>query len=496
MLDAGAACVINATEPQQVGNLCENEAITQNLRRWKVICRLRLAVAVAPTGSDSLLDLGCDVMAAIVVPGAARSGWLLLAAAAVLNAVPASSATYDARVFSAAAREQPKVISWRRDIHEHPELSNGEARTGKLVEEHLRKLGLEVRPHVAGHGVIGVLRGGKPGRTVALRADMDALPVVEATGLPFASKATATYQGSTVPVMHACGHDAHTAMLMGAAEILAAMRSEISGTIIFIFQPAEEGPPAGEEGGAPLILKQGVLTQLKPDAVFGLHVVPGEAGKLFWRPGPFMAGADMWEVDVEGVQTHGAMPWLGVDAASVAADIVTSFNQIAARQLDVSHAPTVLSVGQIRLGERQNIIPGKFRMAGTVRTFDPKMRLQVLERLELALRAVEVKFGVKTNFRITLTLPVTSNDSTLAASYSSALSRAAQGKVTENVDYAMGSEDFAVYSAIAPTFFYHLGIGPSAPNHSPSFTIDERALETGVRAHVLTALDFLSGARK
>lgn len=470
----------------------------KNIPNGSWYAKLSVATTIVRSRGDRPLSSDCGVsrMKISEVQGASRTGWLLLAVATVMNATPARSASYDARVFAAAEREQPKVISWRRDIHEHPELSNGEVRTGRLVEDHLRHLGLEVLPNVAGHGVIGILRGGKPGRIVALRADMDALPVAEATGLSFASKVTGTYQGSTVPVMHACGHDAHTAMLMGAAEVLASMRSEIPGTIIFIFQPAEEGPPSGEEGGAPLVLKQGVLARLKPDAVFGLHVVPGEVGKLIWRPGPFMAGADMWEVDVEGIQTHGAMPWLGVDAASVAADIVSSFNQITARQLDVSHAPTVLSVGQIRLGERQNIIPGKFRMAGTLRTFDPSMRTQVLARIDASLRAAEVKYGVKTNFRITWSLPVTENNPALATAVKPTLARAAQGKVTDSADYAMGSEDFALYSTIAPTFFYHLGIGPSAPNHSPSFTIDERALETGVRAHVLTALDFLSNARK
>lgn len=422
----------------------------------------------------------------------------LMSATAIMTAAPVvaqTTPTYDAAVFAAAAQIQPKVVAWRRDFHEHPELSNQEVRTGKLVAEHLRRLGYEVRTGAAKTGVIGILKGGRPGKVVALRADMDGLPVAEQTGLPFASKVTTTWGGKTVPVMHACGHDAHVAMLMGAAEVLASMKAQIPGTVMVIFQPAEEGPPTGEQGGAPLLVKENAFAQPKPDAIFGLHVFPAEPGALVWRPGPFMAGSDTWELSVKGKQTHGAMPWLGIDAASIAANIVTSFNQIAARQLNVAHSPTVLTVGEIRLGSRHNIIPGTFEMTGTLRTFDPDMRKDVMARIDAALKSIGTQYGATAELRWVASNQVTANDSALAARMKPTLARASQGKAHDDVDYVMGAEDFSAYQAVAPTMFYHLGIGTSvAPNHSPMFTIDEKAMEVGVRAHVLSALDFLNGA--
>lgn len=399
---------------------------------------------------------------------------------------------YDAAVFAAAEKIQPRVVAWRRDIHQHPELSGQETRTAKLAADHLKRLGYEVRTGIGGAGVVGVLNGGKPGKVAALRADMDALPVAEQTNLPFASKVTATWKGAKVPVMHACGHDAHTAMLMGAAEILASMRESIAGTVVIVFQPAEEGREDGQSG-ADLMMKANALANPKPDAMFGLHVFPGEAGALYWRSGPFMASSDSWTLKVTGKQTHGAQPWDGIDAASVAADIVTSFNQIAARQLNVAHAPTVLTIGEIHLGTRPNIIPGEFDMTGTLRTFDPQMRKQTLAAIDKALEAMSVKYGAKAEFKLSRApLPVTSNDPALTAKVKRALSRAAVGKVSDNGDYVMPSEDFSYYQTLAPTVFYHLGVGGSAPNHSPMFDIDEKAMQVGVRAHVLATLDFLS----
>lgn len=423
----------------------------------------------------------------------------LLAAAVCMAGLPgtgyakAQPAPSDAGVFAAAAAIQPKVVAWRRDIHQHPELSNQEVRTAKLVADHLRRLGFEVRTGVAKNGVIGVLRGGRPGRTIALRADMDALPVAEKNDLPFASKATAQWNGETVPVMHACGHDAHVAMLMGAAEVLASMKAGLTGTVVFVFQPAEEGTLGVETWGAAQMLKENAFASPKPDAFFGIHVVPGKAGSLNWRSGPFMAGADSWELAVRGHQTHGGLPWLGIDAASVAADIVTSFNQLAARQMEVSKAPTVLSVGQIKLGVRHNIIPGQFDMSGTLRTFDPEMRKFVLARMEAAIKSMEVKYGVQSTFKLILSLPVTTNSAALSMQLAPTLERAAPGLARGDADFVMGSEDFAEYEKVAPIFFAHLGIGESAPNHSPAFILDETALEVGVRAHVFTVLDFLNG---
>lgn len=413
--------------------------------------------------------------------------------AALASAGPACAADYDRDVFAAAARLQPTVVAWRRDIHAHPELSFQEVRTSKLVADHLRRLGFEVRTGLAGQGVVGVLRGGRPGKVVALRADMDALPVAEPTGLPFASKATGTWEGKQTPVMHACGHDAHVAMLMGAAEILAGRKANLRGTVVIIFQPAEEGGPGGVDGGAIRMLKENALASPKPDAIFGLHVVPGEAGRLFWRSGPLMAGADAWTIKVTGKQTHGAVPWGGVDAASVAVDIVSAINQVTAHQVNVARTPTVLTVGEIQLGTRNNIIPGAFEMAGTMRSFDAGNRKAAMDGLAGALRSLEPRYGAKGEVTWNYSIPVTSNDPALTARMEPTLSRAAGGKVTDNVDFVMASEDFAHFQTIAPTMFFHLGIGDTAPNHSPLFTVDEAALEVGVRAHVLMALDFLNG---
>ncbi|HVI30984.1 amidohydrolase [Phenylobacterium sp.] len=420
------------------------------------------------------------------------------AAIAVSVALPAAAqapaaAPYDAAVFAKAKALQPKVVAWRRDIHQNPELGNREVRTSKLVADHLRKLGYEVKTGVAKTGVVAVLKGGRPGGVVALRADMDALPVAEKTGLPFASKATAQYNGQTVPVMHACGHDAHVAILMGAAEVLASMKAEIPGTVVLIFQPAEEGAPAGEEGGAKVMVEEGVLQNPKVDAVFGLHVVPGPVGALFWRPGPMMAASDRYEIALKGKQTHGAQPWSGIDMASVAADIVTAFNQIAARQVNVAKSPTVLTVGTIHGGLRYNIIPEDLEMAGTLRTFDPDMRKDVMGRIEKTVTSIAERYGASAKLTWGTPNPVTNNHRELTAKMKPTLQRAAEGgNIKDDIDYITGAEDFSYYQLKVPGLFYDLGVGnPPGVNHSPFFTVDERALEVGVRAQALTALDYL-----
>jgi amidohydrolase len=426
----------------------------------------------------------------------AASAVVALSIAAPALAQTPAPAAYDAAVFAKAKQLQPKVVAWRRDIHQHPELGNRETRTSKLVADHLRKLGFEVKTGVAKTGVVAVLRGGKPGKVVALRADMDALPVAERTGLPYASKVTAEYNGQTVPVMHACGHDAHVAILMGAAELLASMKAEIPGTVVFIFQPAEEGAPQGEEGGAKVMVEQGVLQNPKVDAVFGLHVVPGPVGALFWRPGPMMAASDRYEIKLKGKQTHGAQPWSGIDMASLTADIVTAFNQIAARQVNVAKSPTVLTVGTIHGGLRYNIIPEDLEMAGTLRTFDPDMRKDVMAKAEKAVASIADRYGAKATFSWGTPNPVTNNDRELSARMKPTLARAAEGgKIQDDIDYITGAEDFSYYQLKVPGLFYDLGVGnPPGVNHSPFFTVDERALEAGVRAQALTALDFLQGA--
>ncbi|MDP3855539.1 amidohydrolase [Phenylobacterium sp.] len=402
---------------------------------------------------------------------------------------------YDAAVFAAAKALQPKVIAWRRDFHEHPELGNSEVRTAKIVADHLRKLGFEVRTGVGKTGVVGVLKGGKPGKVVALRADMDALPVAEQTGLPFASKVTAQYNGQTVPVMHACGHDSHVAILMGAAEVLAGMKDQIEGTVVFIFQPAEEGPPAGEEGGATLMVKEGVLKAPKVDAIFGLHAFPGPVGTMVWRPGPMMAASDRFEIQLKGRQAHGSMPWQGIDMSSLTADIVTAFNQIASRQINVSKTPTVLTVATLHGGLRYNIIPEDMAMTGTLRTFDPGMRTDVIARAEKAVSSISERYGATAKFVWGTPNPVTDNNRALTARMKPTLTRATGGKVVDDIDYIMGAEDFSYFQKEVPGFFYHLGVGfPKGGNHSPFFDVDEAAMETGVRAQALMALDFLKGS--
>lgn len=429
------------------------------------------------------------------IAGAALA--LVLTAGAPAMAQEAAG-PFDAAVFAAAEKVQPKVVAWRRDIHQHPELGNNEVRTAKLVADHLKKLGIEVRTGVAKTGVVGVLKGGKPGPVVALRADMDALPVTEQTGLPFASKVRATFNGQETGVMHACGHDAHVAILMGAAEVLAGMRDQIPGTVVFLFQPAEEGPPVGEEGGAPLMVKQGVLENPKVDAVFGLHVVPGDAGQLLWRPGPMMAASDRYEIKLKGKQTHGANPWNGVDIASMQAEIILAFNQIAARQINVTRTPTILTVATVHGGVRYNIIPDDFTLAGTLRTFDPELRKDVMARAEKAVESIAARYGGEGKIEWGTPNPVTTNDPALTAKMKPSLARAARGRIRDDIDYITGAEDFSYYQQQVPGLFYDLTIGnPPGVNHSPFFdVVDESAMEVGVRAQVLTALDFLASGGK
>ena len=427
-----------------------------------------------------------------------RKGFWIAAVSALALATPAAAQTFDAQVFAAAKAVQPKVVTWRREVHEHPELGNNEVRTARLVADHLRKLGIEVRTGVGKTGVVGVLKGGRPGGVVALRADMDGLPVQEQTGAPFASKVTTTYNGQTVHVAHACGHDAHVAILMGAAEVLAGMKDKIPGTVVFIFQPAEEGPPVGEEGGAPLMIKEGALKNPAPSAIFGLHVVPGEAGALAWRPGPMMAASDRYEIKLKGKQTHGANPWSGIDIASMQAEIILAFNQIAARQINVTRTPTILTVATVHGGVRYNIIPDDFTLAGTLRTFDPELRKDVMGRAEKAVKSIADRYGGSGQIEWGTPNPVTTNDPALTAKMKPSLVRAAKGKAKDDIDYITGAEDFSYYQREIPGLFYNLGIGfPKGVNHSPFFNVmDESALEVGVRAQALTALDYLaSGTR-
>ncbi len=387
----------------------------------------------------------------------------------------------------------PKVVAWRRDIHEHPELSFEEVRTSALVEKHLRSLGLEVKAPVGKTGVVAILRGGKPGPVVALRADMDGLPVTELVDLPFKSKVRAMYNGQEVGVMHACGHDNHVAILMGVAEVLTAMKARIPGTVKFIFQPAEEGL-----GGAAAMVSDGALQNPRPSAIFGLHVMPGALGSLNARPGGFLAAADGLEIIVKGRQTHGSQPWAGVDPIVVSSQIVLGLQTIASRQIDVSAAPAVITVGAINGGNRGNIIPDSVVMIGTIRTFDQTMRTQIHERVKRTAEYIAQSAGATAIVRLSTGGLITTNDPALFDKMTPTLKRTAGSGGFNIVNPITGSEDFPVFTREIPGLFYALGASPAgtdlskvAVNHSPLFFVDEAALPIGVRSLANLAIDYL-----
>ena len=399
-----------------------------------------------------------------------------------------------------AAAVNSRVVEWRRDIHQNPELSNREFRTSKLVAEHLTKLGLEVKKDVAHTGVIGLLRGSAAAPVVALRADMDALPVTEEADVPFASKARDTYNGREVGVMHACGHDGHVAILMGVAEVLAGVREKIPGTVKLIFQPAEEGPPEGEEGGASLMVKQGALENPKPAAIFGLHVSPlFDVGWLATRPGGALAASDTLRILVTGRQVHASRPWDGVDPIVAASQIVVGLQTIASRQIDVSLAPAVVTIGIIQGGVRSNIIPQQVEMVGTIRTLDAAMRSDIHARIKRTAEMIAESAGAKAEVRITLGTPITSNDPELMRRMAPTLQRVAGAdKVELQMIPWLGAEDFAYYQEVIPGLYFVLGVRtPGATpdqfpyNHTPRFRLDEDALALGVRALSHLAVDSL-----
>ena len=427
-----------------------------------------------------------------------------LLVAALLALVPCATLAADAQVEALAARVDGKVQAWRRDIHQHPELGNREVRTAQLVAEHLRALGFEeVRTGIATTGVTAVLRGGKPGPRIALRADMDALPVTERSGLPFASKVTSTFRGEPVGVMHACGHDAHVGILMGVAEALASIRAELPGEILFVFQPAEEGPPDGEEGGAEVMLAQGIFKGFKPQAVFGLHVFSTlNAGQLGWRSGPAMAASDRFNIVVQGRQTHGSRPWGGVDPIVASADLIGTAQTIVSRRQDISRLPVVLSFGAIKGGIRYNIIPDSVELVGTIRTFDEGMRQGVFADLRNVAESVAKAHGATAVVKVPDTKgnPVTANDPALTARVVPSLRKAVGDANVVEMGLIMGAEDFSFYAREVPGFFFFVGATPrgkdaiKAPsNHSPEFFLDEEALKVGTRAMLQLVLDHQRG---
>lgn len=407
-------------------------------------------------------------------------------------------------IAAATDRILPKVIEWRRYIHQNPELSNREFKTSAFVAEKLRSFGLEVRTGIAKTGVVAILRGGRPGPVIGLRADMDALPVTERNSLPFASKATAEYNGQTVGVMHACGHDSHVAMLLGAAEVLSALKDKINGTVVFIFQPAEEGPPAGEEGGAALMVKEGVMDNPKIDAIFGLHInSQTEIGKIKYKPGATMASSDWFTIKVRGRQTHGSQPWSGIDPIAVATQIYTGLQMIVARQSELTKAPIVITVGKINAGVRENIIPEELTMAGTIRTLDTAMQKDVHMKIRRTAEKIAESMGASVVVEIETKAPVTYNTPDLVKKMLPSLEKAAGKENVIETEWTTGAEDFAFYGEKAPAFFFFVGGMPkgtdpkTAPaHHTPDFYIDDSRLDVGIKAFCNIVFDFPAASGK
>ncbi len=462
------------------------------MHRSLVPALLAAAVAVLACG---------EAAEEVAAPAAELSEWTAPAIVHAPLTVPAPGSDRAAEVNRRAAEVEEQVVAWRRHIHQHPELSNREFETAALVAGELTALELdEVRTGVAHTGVVGVLRGGRDGPVVALRADMDALPVTEETDLPFASKVRTTYDGREVGVMHACGHDAHVAILLGTARVLAGMRAQLPGTVLFVFQPAEEGAPKGEEGGARLMLEEGAFDAPVPDAVFGLHATPDfEVGTLGYRSGGVMASSDRLEIVVRGSQTHAAYPWRGVDPVAAAARVVLALREIPARRVD-ARVGSIVSIGSVHGGVRHNIIPDEVVLKGTMRSLDPEMRFEIHQRVRETAKHAAAVDGASAEVEIALGYPVTYNDPILVERMLPSLVRSAGAKRVKEGRARTGAEDFSFFAQKAPGFYFWLGTrspdvaaADAAPNHSPRFLVDERALGLGVRAMVNLAFDYLEG---
>ena len=400
----------------------------------------------------------------------------------------------------AADKIEPRCIAWRRDFHQNPELGNNEFRTSKIIVEHLKRLGLEVKEGVAKTGVVGILKGAKPGPCIALRADIDGLPITERADIPFASKQKATYNGQEVGVMHACGHDTHTAMLMSVAEILSGMKNEIKGTIKFIFQPAEEGPPEGEEGGAELMVKEGVMENPKVDVIFGLHIESDiEAGRIEYKPGAFMAAADWFSIKVKGKGSHGSQPWKGIDPIQVAAQIIDGLQNIVSRQMELTKAPVVITVGKIHGGVRQNIIPEDCQLDGTIRTLDSAMQKEVHQRIRWTAAKIAEASGATAEVSFSGKTLVTYNNPELVKKMIPSLESAAGAGNVKERNWVTGAEDFSYYGTKAPAFFFYLGGMPKGkdpktapPHHTADFYVDESGMKTGIKAFCDLVFDYMN----
>ena len=398
-----------------------------------------------------------------------------------------------------AKEMEQKVIEWRRHLHENPELSNRETKTGAYIAEHLKKLGLEVKYPVAKTGVVALLKGAKPGPVIALRADMDALPVTERNSLPFASKVKTTFNGQETGVMHACGHDTHVAILMAAAEILSKNKADLKGTVKFIFQPAEEGSPAGEEGGADLMVAEGVLDNPKVDVIFGMHIQSiSPLGRITYRPAGLMAASDWFSIKVKGRQSHGAAPWMGVDPIVVSAQIIMGLQTIVSRQTELTKEAAVITIGRMQSGVRENIIPEEAFMAGTIRTLDEDMQNKIHEKIKLTATKIAESAGATAEVVIEKKTPVTYNDIPLTEKMVASLQKAAGPENVIRINAVTGAEDFAFYQQKVPGFFFFVGAMPpdQDPNkvpahHTPDFMIDERGMLTGLRAMLNVTVDYM-----
>lgn len=414
------------------------------------------------------------------------------------------STSLQTKIDKQAKEMEQKMVQWRRDFHEHPELSNREFKTAAKVAEHLKSLGIEVQTGIAHTGVVGILKGGKPGPVVALRADMDALPVTERNSLSFASKEKTTFNGLETGVMHACGHDAHVAILMSVAEVLSKNKNDLKGTVKFIFQPAEEGAPAGEKGGAGLMVEEGVLNNPKVDVIFGLHVRSiSKLGVIEYRPKGFMAASDWFTIKVYGKQSHGSRPWLGVDPIVVSSQIIAGLQTIVSRQTDLTQAAAVISIGRINSGIRENIIPETLEMSGTIRTFDPQMQNIIHEKIKLTATNIAESAGARAEVIIDKKMPVTFNNEKLTKQMVASLKHAAGDNNVVEIPPDTGSEDFAYYVEKVPGMFFFVGACPpdadpakAASHHTPDFMMDEGSMLVGLKAMLQLTLDYMYAPAK
>jgi amidohydrolase len=423
--------------------------------------------------------------------------FLLLAGQAFNEARAGNDAQLLAAIDARIDEIENRTIEWRRHFHEHPELSNHEVETAKVIAKHLQDLGLEVETGVAGTGVVGVLKGGKPGPVIAFRADMDALPVTEQVDLPFASKVTTLYHGRETGVMHACGHDAHMAMLMATAEVLAGVRKDLAGTVKFIFQPAEEGAEDAETWGAEQMIREGVLRDPAPEVIFGLHVVPGPVGGIQYNPHVLMASVDNFRITVRGRGTHGSKPWSGTDPVLVGSAIVMNLQSIVSRNVPLTEGAAVVTVGSFHGGNRNNIIPDDVEMLGTIRTHNPETKELIHRRVREIVEKTAEAYGASAQVDLEILYPVTENHPEICEMMLPSLRRAAGEKGVELINPVMGAEDFSFFLKEIPGMYFFLGTGPEGVpqeeieyNHSPRFVIDERALKTGIKAFCYLAVDY------